>query len=288
MDFKYNHGRANLATDLVVIAFFNGRLMVLIKWNENLDGYTLPGKIMHCSDKPENEFETGNWTLEETVQKSLIIEGGGKNPKDLTIDLSDFLRYKGGPWPIQLDARSEINRDNRFRCVTIPYLVLVGSLAVEKLPKKSDFEWVELSQIEGIKFEKKIEIPDEIEPLQRKKLINVNEIEEANKETYRLQLDHTQIINQALERLRLMASLIPIGREVLPNKFTISELQKLYEAVFCTMGTTFDRVAFQKLMLKRKHLSPLEGERHGKALLYEFNDKIYDYYIDTHSFYFKS
>lgn len=290
--FTYKYGRANLATDLVVIAFHEGKLLVLIKWNDHLDGYTLPGKIMHCSSVPGNEFGSGNWTLEETVRQSLIIEGGGtKNPKDVTIDLTEYLKYKNGPWPIQLDARSDIERDHRYRCVTIPYLVLVGSEAVKKLPRKNDFEWVELSQIEGVEMGKTIETPDALETtLERRKISNESIKTTEAKELYTLKLDHIDILNHAIERIRFVASLIPIGREILPDTFTMSDLQRLYEAVFCSDGTTFDRVAFQKLMLKRKHLCPAgEKPSHGKAArLYSFDDEVYDYYVATHSFYFKS
>lgn len=289
-EFTYKYSRANLATDLVVIAFYNGKLRVLIRWNDHFNGYTLPGKIMHCSEVPGDEFGTGNWTLKETVSNSLIIEGRGtSNPKDVNIDLSDYLNYSDGPWPIQLDAMSDIHRDYRYRCVSIPFLVLVGPDSVDKFPRQNDFEWVELSQIDGVKLYNPIEKPDILEStLQRKKI--KKDVEAQPKELYSLELDHVDIINQAIARLRFVSSLIPIGREVLPSTFTMNDLQRLYEAVFCTDGTAFDRVSFQKLMLKRKHLIP-QGEKstHGKAaILYQFNNEVYDYYVATHSFFFRS
>ncbi|RYF71663.1 MAG: NUDIX domain-containing protein, partial [Cytophagaceae bacterium] len=42
--------------------------------------------------------------------------------------------------------------------------------------------------------------------------------------------DHDQMVNVALQRLRYKAALHPIGFELLPQKFTVPQLQKLYEA----------------------------------------------------------
>jgi len=46
-----------------------------------------------------------------------------------------------------------------------------------------------------------------------------------------LAFDHAAILKMALERLRGKVRYKPIGYELLPRKFTLSELQQLYEAV---------------------------------------------------------
>lgn len=44
--------------------------------------------------------------------------------------------------------------------------------------------------------------------------------------------DHNEMVAKALEHLRYKAALHPIGFELLPEKFTIPQLQKLYEAIY--------------------------------------------------------
>jgi ADP-ribose pyrophosphatase YjhB (NUDIX family) len=45
-------------------------------------------------------------------------------------------------------------------------------------------------------------------------------------------LDHNLMIEDAIKRLRYRASTQPIGFELLPEKFTMKDLQNLYEAIF--------------------------------------------------------
>ena len=88
----------------------------------------------------------------------------------------------------------------------------------------------------------------------------------------KLILDHNQIIENALEVLRLQLSYQPIGYNLLPEKFTMPELQKLYETI---LGKELDRRNFQRKILSYKILNKLEERRKGGAykspFLYEFN-----------------
>jgi len=87
-----------------------------------------------------------------------------------------------------------------------------------------------------------------------------------------LMLDHTQILNKALETLRLQLNYQPIGYNLLPDKFTMPELQKLYETI---LGKGLDRRNFQRRMLSYGILNKLEecktGGAHKSPFLYEFN-----------------
>jgi 8-oxo-dGTP diphosphatase len=58
--------------------------------------------------------------------------------------------------------------------------------------------------------------------------------------------DHNQMVEAALKRLRYKAALHPIGFELLPEKFTIPQLQKLYEAIY---DTKLDRRNFSRKIL---------------------------------------
>jgi hypothetical protein len=44
--------------------------------------------------------------------------------------------------------------------------------------------------------------------------------------------DHQEIVSKAKERLQMKASLELVGRELLPEKFTLMQLRRLYEAIY--------------------------------------------------------
>lgn len=69
-----------------------------------------------------------------------------------------------------------------------------------------------------------------------------------------LAFDHSRIVEEALKTLRRDIFFEPVGFELLDDVFTMSELQKVYEAI---LGKKFDRRNFAK---KMKHLDILEEE----------------------------
>lgn len=87
-----------------------------------------------------------------------------------------------------------------------------------------------------------------------------------------LMMDHNQIVEEALEAMRLQLNYQPIGYNLLPEKFTMPELQKLYETI---LGKELDRRNFQRKILSYKILNKLDERRTGGAYkapyLYEFN-----------------
>ena len=62
-----------------------------------------------------------------------------------------------------------------------------------------------------------------------------------------LAFDHADILKLAHERLRGKVRYQPIGFELLPEKFTLTELQKLYELI---LEQTFDKRNFRKKVAK--------------------------------------
>lgn len=88
--------------------------------------------------------------------------------------------------------------------------------------------------------------------------------------------DHRLIIDKALETLRHKLQYEPIGFELLPEKFPMSQLQKLYEAI---MGITFDRRNFRKKVLQMKYLVQLNEKqtdvKHKPGWLYRFDKDLY-------------
>jgi ADP-ribose pyrophosphatase YjhB (NUDIX family) len=67
--------------------------------------------------------------------------------------------------------------------------------------------------------------------------------------------DHTQIVELAKEKLRYKAALHPLLFELLPGKFTMPQLQRLYEAVY---NTEFDNGNFNRKLLSTKLLFKLK------------------------------
>ena len=88
--------------------------------------------------------------------------------------------------------------------------------------------------------------------------------------------DHQEIIEGALTELKNQLNYLPIGINLLPEKFTMSELQKLYESI---LGKELDRGNFQKKILKLDILERQEkhntGGAHKAPYLYKFVIKKY-------------
>jgi 8-oxo-dGTP diphosphatase len=92
-----------------------------------------------------------------------------------------------------------------------------------------------------------------------------------------LMMDHTHILNKALETLQQHINRQPIGYNLLPLKFTMPELQKLYEAI---LGKQLDRRNFQRKILSYGILKKLKevktGVAHKAPFLYSFDLKKYN------------
>ena len=91
-----------------------------------------------------------------------------------------------------------------------------------------------------------------------------------------LAFDHGKILADGLERLRHQIRFHPIGFGLLPNKFTLTELQTMYEQI---LDTPLDRRNFRKKILSMELLVDLNERqkdvRHRAARLYAFDPKIY-------------
>ena len=115
----------------------------------------------------------------------------------------------------QLHAFSDPDRDPRGRYITVAYCTLVRSEDLpEQLPKASDDE-VEASWLPAY------ELPP-------------------------LALDHDHILSFALQRLRSKLEYTTIGFQLLPDEFTLSELQEFYEAI---LNRRLDKRNFRKKLL---------------------------------------
>ncbi len=102
-------------------------------------------------------------------------------------------------------------------------------------------------------------------------LINVSDYHQVLSSNYEAQwfavdelpsllFDHAEMVEKAIQYLRYKASQHPIGFELLPEKFTIPQLQKLYEAIF---GTELDKRNFSRKLLSTNLLIKLDEKQRG-------------------------
>ena len=95
-------------------------------------------------------------------------------------------------------------------------------------------------------------------------------------ESQNITMDHKQIIEKALNTLREQISYKPIGLNLLPEIFTLPELQKLYEAI---LGITLNRGNFYRKIKNIGILKKLDEKRKGGAHkapdLYTFDQENY-------------
>jgi 8-oxo-dGTP diphosphatase len=120
----------------------------------------------------------------------------------------------------QLYCFGEVNRDPGGRVVSIAYfaLIKIGDYSAE-LMKEHNAKWFDTRHIPKMIF------------------------------------DHKNMIALAKERLRQKVANHPIGFELLPEKFTLPQLQNLYEAIY---ELTFDKRNFSRKILALHILKKLE------------------------------
>lgn len=135
---------------------------------------------------------------------------------------------------------SDVNRDPRERVITVAHYALVRLEEVKGGDDARSAQWFAMNEIPSLAF------------------------------------DHDRILRMAVNRLKERICFEPIGFELLPEIFTMSALQNLYEAI---LEMKFDRRNFYNKMLKLGILSEAE-ERPKNAsrrtpIKYRFNAKKY-------------
>jgi 8-oxo-dGTP diphosphatase len=91
-----------------------------------------------------------------------------------------------------------------------------------------------------------------------------------------LAFDHNQVLAKALETLRFKLKYSSIAFELMPKKFTIGQLQKLYEVI---ADKKFDKRNFRRKLKSLNLLLPLDekqkGVSHKPASVYKYNHKAF-------------
>ena len=153
----------------------------------------------------------------------------------------------------QLYTFSAVDRDPRYRVISIAYYTLVklSDYVVKAGDDADKARWFSLSEVPSLAF------------------------------------DHQQILRMAIDRLKGKIRYRPIGFELLPEKFTIPDLQCLYELI---LETRLDRRNFRKKILKTGLLTGvdeyMEGVPHKRARYYSFDKTKYQV-LSEEGFYFE-
>ncbi len=142
----------------------------------------------------------------------------------------------------QLSAFSKIERDPAARVISVAYYALINIHDYDDdLLKQYGAQWFSIN-----------ELPDLI-------------------------FDHDDIVLKAMQRLKRKAKTQPIGFELLPENFTITQLRNLYEAIY---QRTFDPANFRRKIMSMKLLDrlPIKDKNSSRkgAYLYSFNQEKYE------------
>ena len=141
----------------------------------------------------------------------------------------------------QFNTYSDPGRDPRERVITIAHYALVRIQEVKGGDDAAKAQWFPIDEVPQLAF------------------------------------DHDKILRDAMRKLRERIHFEPIGFELLPEKFTMKELQILYESI---LGVKFDRRNFAKKMMHYELLNQLDETvrptAKRDALLYSFNKENYE------------
>ena len=141
----------------------------------------------------------------------------------------------------QFNTYSDPGRDPRERVITIAHYALVRIQEVKGGDDAAKAQWFPIDEVPQLAF------------------------------------DHDKILRDAMRKLRERIHFEPIGFELLPEKFTMRDLQILYESI---LGVKFDRRNFAKKMMHYELLNQLDETvrptAKRDALLYSFNKENYE------------
>lgn len=141
----------------------------------------------------------------------------------------------------QIGAYGNVNRDPGDRVVSVAYYAFISVNDYDnKLLQKHNVEWVDINDMP------------------------------------QMYSDHNTMVNDALQIIRRKISTAPIGFNLLPSLFTLTQLQKLYEAI---LNTELDKRNFRKRIKEMDFIQKTDkidkkGSKRG-AYLYRFNDNVY-------------
>lgn len=214
-------------------------------------------KEIHKFKKPSVTADIVIFTIKDDSLKVLLVKRGIEPFKDrwalpggfVRIDesLEDTakreLKEETGVKDVyleQLYSFGNPKRDPRGRVITISYMALINSenIKLKATTDVSDAQWFSVKKIPQLAF------------------------------------DHKKILDYSLKRLKWKFEYTTVAFSLLPNKFTISQIQKIYEVVF---NKNFDKRNFAKKLVSLNILKE-EGIKkdvsHRPPMLYSLKKNI--------------
>jgi ADP-ribose pyrophosphatase YjhB (NUDIX family) len=182
--------------------------------------------------------------LEPHIGKWSLMGGFVKEDESVNDAASRVLQHSTGLSNIfmeQLHCFGNVERDSGSRVVSVAYYSLIKIDGFkDELIRQHNAQWIALTDLPELIF------------------------------------DHAEMIKLSLVRLQEKVTNHPVGFELLPHKFTLQQLQALYEAVY---NTNFDKRNFTRKILSLNVLKKLtekekESSRKG-AFLFVFDKKKY-------------
>lgn len=178
-------------------------------------------------------------SLDEAANRVLKVTTGLSN-----LYLEQFYTF-GSPTRLKKPRAKiwlkSINRNPDERVISVGYFSLVNTNAIQITETERKADWHDVDSITELAF------------------------------------DHLDILHEALGALRKKIKSEPIAFELLPLKFTLSQLQKLYEVV---LGFEIDKRNFRKKVQQASYIVPLNEKQkdvsHKPAQLYMFSRDIYE------------
>jgi ADP-ribose pyrophosphatase YjhB (NUDIX family) len=146
-----------------------------------------------------------------------------------------------GVYMEQLEAFSEVNRDPEARTISVAYFALIDIGKYEKqMSDQYHAEWFHLNKKPSLIF------------------------------------DHDDMVRMAQNRLRYKAALHPLLFELLPDNFTIPQIQNLYEEVYETAfdSRNFNRKIMSTGLLVKQSRKDKSSSKKG-AFYYKLDKKKY-------------
>ena len=171
--------------------------------------------------------------------EAVQIEADGEEIRELHILSSSRRPAKGIVRDVQTLLRTRFHRSIDHRVISVAYYALLRQPpAVAAATDAADARWFPLRELPPLAF------------------------------------DHAEILDYARLRLRYKVEYTNVVYSLLPDTFTLSELQRVYEVI---LGRALDKRNFRKKILSLDLVEPTGGERrdgaHRPARLYRFRSR---------------
>jgi hypothetical protein len=212
--------------------------------------------------------------------KALLIKRNARNTEEPYIIQTDF-KLPGDFITDEEDLETAASRVLKeltgLENIFLKQLWVFGS--PNRISREKDIKWLRettglpIERVVTVAYYSLIKIGESQPELVNKndafwmKLTDINE----------LAFDHFEILQRGLKALRIRLQNEPVGFELLPKKFTIRQLQNLYEVI---LGKSLDNRNFRKKILKAEYLVATNDKEtdvaHKPARLFMFDKEIYE------------